>query len=224
MSLRLSHISSHGTCFVELDKPVWNCNFIDKLLSLLSTLASFKSRWQISPAWRSKMGPSERSPHKKWYYFRHFEGYSFWLISLHFCLSMIFCKLFSYVFFFSIVWQRQFEFPWTWRFFLNLNLTSPHADEAWTVFHAHWKPVIHPLLEIRKATCCWGEIGPCLCHCACGFRTSQWDAVAFVFDGCDEVVFAVWTCSRTVIRVTKLLKLIVSPYERERKDINAGFP
>lgn len=102
MSLRLSHISSHGTCFVKLHKPVWNCNFIDKLLSVLSTLASFKSRWQISPAWRSKMGPSERSPHKKWYYFRHFEGYSFWLISLHFCLSMILCKLFSYVFFFRL--------------------------------------------------------------------------------------------------------------------------
>lgn len=118
MFLRLSHISSHGTCFVKLHKPVWNCNFIDKLLSVLSTLASFKSRWQISPAWRSKMGPSERSPHKiEWYYFRHFEGYSFWLISLHFCLSMIFCKLFSYTIFFSIVWQRQFEFPWTWRFF-----------------------------------------------------------------------------------------------------------
>lgn len=119
MSLRLSHISSHGTCFVELDKPVWNCNFIDKLLSLLSTLASFKSRWQISPAWRSKMGPSERSPHKKWYYFRHFEGYSFWLISLHFCLSMIFCKLFSYVFFFFDCVAKTIWVPLNMAFFFK---------------------------------------------------------------------------------------------------------
>lgn len=142
------------------------------------------------------------------------------LISLHFCLSMIFCKLLSYTIFFRLCGKDNLSSP-EHGAFLNLNLTSPHADEAWTVFHAHWKPVIHPLLETRKATCFWG---PCLRGCACWFQTSQWDAVMFVFDGCEEVVFTIWTCSRTVFRVTKLLKLIVSPYERERKDINAGFP
>lgn len=126
---------------------------------------------RLAIEWWDPMG---HLPIKSGITLRHFEiGYSFWLISLHVCWSMIFCKLFSYMFY-SIVWQKQFEFPWTWRFFLNLNLTSPNADEAWTVFHAHWKPVIHPLLETRKATCCWG---PCLRGCACWFQTSQWDAV-----------------------------------------------